>query len=64
MAAVLNLRELGKYMCTPVALDCPRTEPHFFLLFMPWSILEEASVNICRKNSAAVKQKLHVDTFG
>ena len=48
---------------TTVALNCPRTKPHFFLLLVLWSALEEASINICHENFAAVKQKLHVDTW-
>lgn len=41
----------------------PWDKPHFFLLFMLWSILKEASINICHKIFTAVKQKLHVDTW-
>lgn len=41
----------------------PWDKPHFFLLFMLWSILKEASINICHKIFTAVKQKLHIDTW-
>lgn len=53
----------GVCVSTTVALGCLRTKPHFFLLLMLWSMLEEASINICHENFAAVKQKLHVDTW-